>query len=127
MNKPPSPIALLVAALPLACHLVLVAAACYTWAAVGNWPSYGNPDPKNLPVNAVYTIAITATLIGVASVLVLPMAAVARVAVRRFWCKEWRVPGKRVVLLYGVGALLWIVGVLRWRTDAGGLVNWIFD
>jgi hypothetical protein len=127
MTKTHPPIATALAALPLACYALLVAAAGYTWAAVGNWPSYGNPDPKNLPVRAVYTVAATATLVGLASVILLPIAELALVSVRRLCRKEWLPHSKRVVALYGIGAVLWIVGVLRWRMDAGGLVNWIFD
>jgi hypothetical protein len=128
MNKiQSSTIATVMAALPLACYALLVAAACYTWVAVGNWPSYGNPDPSDLPVQAVYTIAITASLAGITSVLLLPIAELAFLGARRLWRKEWRSHGKRVIVLYGIGAMLWIVGVLRWRMDGGGLVNWIFD
>jgi hypothetical protein len=128
MKKAEQPIASVVAMLPLACYVLLVAAACYSWAVVGSWPSYGNPDPKNLPVRAVYTTAIIATLIGIVSVLILPIAELAFMAVRRLWRKEWRLHGTRIVVFYGIGAALWIVDVLRWRrVDASGLVNWIFD
>ncbi len=128
MDRTYHPIATVVSALPLACYILLVAAACYTWVAVGNWPSYGNPDPKNLPVRAVYIVASTATLVGVTSVILLPIAELGFVGVQRLWRKEWRPHGKRVVVLYSIGAMLWIVGVLRWRSiDASGLVNWIFD
>ena|SRR5688500_11422903 len=123
MNKAQQPIATVVALLPLACYVLLTGAACYSWTAFGNWPSYGNPDPKNLPIRAIYTIAAGATLVGIASVLLLPIAEVAFMGVRR----QWRPHGRRIFVLYGIGAVLWIVGLLRWRTDSGGLVNWIFD
>jgi len=114
--------------LPLACYVLLVAAACYSWAVVGRWPSYGTPDPKNLPVRAVHTIASIATLVGIVSVLLLPIAELVCTVVRRLWRKVGRVHDPRIVLFYGIGAVLWIVDVLRWRSiDAGGLVNWIFD
>jgi hypothetical protein len=127
MNKAQQPIATVVALLPLACYVLLVAAACYSWAAVGNWPSYGNPDPKNLPIRAIYTTAIIATLVGIVSVLLLPIAELAFMGVRQLWRKEWRPHGKRIAVFYCIGAVLWIVGFLRWRMDGGGLVNWIFD
>jgi hypothetical protein len=120
-------IATAVAVLPLTCYAVLFAAACYTWFAVGNWPSYGNPDPKNIPSRTIYLVAVVATLIGLISVLLCPIAEFAFMGVRRVWRKEWRPHGKRIVVLYGIGAVFWIVGVLRWRMDGGGLVNWIFD
>ena len=114
--------------LPLACYLLLVAAACYSWAVFGSWPSYGNPDPKNLPVRAVYIMASIATLAGIFSVLLLPIAELAFMVLRRVWRQGWRPHGARIVGFYGIGAVLWIVDVLRWRCiDAGGLVNWIFD
>jgi hypothetical protein len=127
MARTPQPIASAVAALPLVCYMLLVAAACYTWVAVGNWPTYGNPDPKNLPIRAVYTAASIATLGGIAAVILLPIAELAFVGVRGLRRKEWRPHGWRVIVLYSIGAVLWIVGVLRWRMDGGGLVNWIFD
>ena len=127
MKSAEQPVAIVAAFLPLACYLLLVAAAVYSWAVVGTWPSYGNPDPKDLPVRTVYTIAIIATLVGIASVVVLPVLELAFMAVRRAWRKQWRPHGRRIVAVYGIGALLWIVGVVRWRIDAGGLVNWIFD
>ena len=77
MNKAQKPIATIVALLPLACYVILTGAACYSWAVFGNWPSYGNPDPKNLPVRAVYTLAAVATLVGIVSVLLLPIAEIA--------------------------------------------------
>ena len=127
MNKAKRPIATTVALLPLACYLLLAGAACYSWVVFGNWPSYGNPDPKNPPVRAVYTIAAIATLVGIISILLLPIVEVAFLSVRRLWRKEWPPHGPRMFVLYGIGAVLWIVGLLRWRTDSGGLVNWIFD
>ena len=121
------PLAIAVASLPLACNAVLVAAACYCWAAVGNWPSYGRPDPKDLPLRAVYYSASIATLAGLVSVTLCPLAEMIYLCVQRVRTKQWRLHSARIFALYGIGAALWIIGVIGWVTSKGGLVNWIFD
>ncbi|MGH8020950.1 MAG: hypothetical protein ACREIA_22240 [Opitutaceae bacterium] len=127
MKNPHQPFATTIALLPLACYLVLVAAACHTWFAVGNWPSYGNPDPKNLPVREVYVVAIYATLIGLVSVLLCPIVELAFLGLQRALKKDWKPHGSLVVRTYAIGSILWVIAFLRWLMDAGGLVNWIFD
>ena len=127
MNLPNQSIARVAALVPVTCYGMLVAAACYTRVTVGNWPSYGNPDPKDLPHSFVNVAAITASLIGIASVLLLPIAELAFMALRAFWRKEWRPHGIRIVAVFAVGAVLWIAEIVRLRNGAGGLVDWIFD
>jgi len=127
MNVRKQSIARVAALVPVTCYGMLVAAACYTWVTVGNWPSYGNPDPKDLPHSFVNVAAVTATLVGIASVLLLPIAELAFMALRAFLKKEWRPHGIRVVLFFTVGAALWIADFVRFRVGGGGLVEWIFD
>ena len=126
-KAPASPLATAIALLPLGCYVVLVGAACYTWFAVGNWPTYGNPDPKNLPVRAVYTVAASATLLGLVSVALCPIAEFAVMALRRVLKKNGKPHGKRVGYSYAIGAILWVIDFVRWPMGAGGLVDWIFD
>jgi hypothetical protein len=109
--------------MPLLCYLILVAAACYTYFALGHWPSYNNPDPKNLPQPWVYTVTVSAVLLGMLMVICGPVFMV----IRNAWTKTWKVHVSRNVVLYGIGAALWVVGYFRWVLDGSGLVNWIFD
>ena len=121
------PFATFVALIPLGCYLLLVAAACYSWAVVGNWPSYGRPDPKDLPIRAVAQVASFATLVGIAAVILCPLAEMVFVGVRGLRRSNWRPHSRRIFVYYAIGAVLWIVGVIGWVTSHGGLVNWIFD
>jgi hypothetical protein len=115
-------------ALPLACFLVIVAYACSAAAVIGHWPSYNNPDPKQLPLRPLLYATDLACLTGVLSVMVLPLAyGIARaVATRRKQLFALR-PG--TLPLYFSGAALWVVDIISIRTRGPwpSLLDWFLD
>ncbi len=119
-----SPLSMAFAAFPLACYLTLLGSAVHTYFAIGHWPSYNNPDPHHL---SIYRIASLAALAGLVGVVVCPVVALLIAVVRGTREKG----STRATIVaggsYAVGAILWGLDFIGWRSSSGGLVNWIFD
>ena len=120
-----------VSVLPAICYAVLLVFACLAALQIGHWPYYAHPDPKELlSLRAVYLIASYATLLGVVSVVVLPAcyAIFRTLAQWRKW-RKWRFEKKpKGIILYSVGATLWILDfVLMFTHSRWSLMSWIFD
>ena len=113
---------------PLICYGLVLVYACYAAAVVGHWPYYAHPDPKNLPWPELVNVAMMIVLAGMASVVIVPLS----YAVYRS-VAAWRGirigPHGKVILIFCIGALLWIGDVaaefadLPWRSLAG----WVAD
>ena len=117
-----------VSILPAICYAVLFVFACCAAVQIGHWPYYAHPDPKDLPsLRTVYRAASYATLMGLVSVILLP---VGHVMFRAFaaW-RKWRIDQKtRGVALYCAGATLWIIDVVFGLTySRWSLISWVFD
>jgi hypothetical protein len=109
------------AVLPLACFVVLLATACYAAIALGHWPSYSNPDPKLLPLRGLYAAASVATIVGLVSLLGWPVFFM----VKSVWLNRSEAHAGRAALMYAIGGALWMADLNRFVT--GGLAKWIFD
>ena len=111
-------IALLVAAFPVLMILALYGYAFQAWGQLGHWPSYNNPDPKQLGWWLQHS-ALQLGFVGfpAASFLAVCIAIVGRIRSREF--PFWTV----IVTAFVSIALLVAYG----RIDPGGLVVWFWD
>ena len=117
-TEPLPMVALSMAAFPVLVILALLGYAIEAWAFLGHWPSYANPDPKQLGWWVQHS-ALQLAFMGfpVASILAICMAVFGRKRSRDF--PFWAVIVTAVVST----ALL----VTYCRTDPGGLLNWFWD
>ena len=86
---------------------------------IGHWPTYGNPDPAQLPGSLLpFDVAVTLLLIavGVGPVLLIPAVAAA-------WRQRFR------WLLVPIAAYLasWFILVALAYLDPGGFFDWFAD
>ena len=112
-------------AAPLFSYALLVLFAVYACAVVGHWPSYGDPDPKTLPIG--HTGIIWIMFIGsIASIPVYLLIFVVEFAHRRFD----RALAKPKFFLSSVeilGLAACICGILLWNFASQHLLEWIID
>lgn len=116
------------AALPISCYAIVFLYACYAAIAVGHWPHYSHPDPKDLPMAALSVIATIAMLIGVISVPLIPVGYAGFRLVAHV--KHRPVPAHaRWIGLYAVGAILWILDVVAINRGLpwASLSEWLID
>ena len=114
--------------LPLASYAALLAYACYGAVVVGHWPYYAHPDPKELPVQVLLHIATIIMLMGVLSVLLLPIVYAA-------WRLVMRLQHRPVlqdsvwVWVYVAGAIAWIIdfSALHGKMPWHSVISWILD
>src|SRR5688572_6312001 len=85
--------------LPLACYGALIAYACYAWFQIGHWPYYAHPDPKELPHRELLSIMTAVFLVGVGSVILVPVGYPVWRGVMT-WRKKPAAPHRRPVLWY---------------------------
>lgn len=87
-------------------------------AGLGSWPSYGHPDPKDLPV---------ALQPGPADLAAQLLFWVAAAAVANALLQSVSTPVRRVVVAAGVSLVLLGLGLLLVWADPGGVAEWTFD
>ncbi|MFP5247632.1 MAG: hypothetical protein ACLGH0_13150 [Thermoanaerobaculia bacterium] len=87
------------------------------WRFLGHWPSYGRPDPKDLP-----PFLLDARIETAAGYAVAVIAAVATTYATR----RWRWQRRLLVAIAGVFAL-WLATFALWYADPGGVVEWYAD
>ncbi|MEO7413889.1 MAG: hypothetical protein ABIZ81_11075 [Opitutaceae bacterium] len=117
-----------ISALPLICYAVLVGFASYAASRVGHWPHYSAPDPTELAVHPLTFFVTLTTLLGLFSVVALPIAYGAYRGIAAW--KNW--PAARVTAalwLFLLGATVWILDVAAEHTQLpwSSLTGWIFD
>jgi hypothetical protein len=114
--------------LPLACYGVLIAYACYAWFQIGHWPYYAHPDPKELPHRVLLNIATFAFLVGICSVIIVPVGYLIWRMVMA-WRKKPAPPHRRPVLWYLAGVALWVLdsvaepAAMPWTSN----ISWLLD
>jgi hypothetical protein len=116
--KPIAVIGLLLASHPL---WVIFALHCYAHHAslvIGHWPSYNNPDPKNLGFDYEHLT------VGLA-LMTLPLTGPIMIAIT-LW-GHLRKKNPPVWLILSVGAVSWTIWGFYWRYDPAGLIGWYFD
>jgi len=114
--------------LPLVCYGTLVAYACYAWVQIGHWPYYAHPDPKELPHRALLSITSAVFLLGVSSMIFVPVGYLVYrvVAAAR---KKAISPHRGPAVLYLTGAALWVLDfaaeftALPWSSN----ISWLLD
>jgi hypothetical protein len=113
-------VVLLLAWLPAALWVAFVVGAVRAWAFLGYWPSYGHPDPKDLPTE----FGPVPEWMEVAS---FPLAAAALTCFS-LYCFRQALP-KRWWLWAAVGLwpLAWLLVYELARIDPGGVLDWAFD
>lgn len=114
--------------LPIVCFGVMLAYACYGATVVGHWPYYAHPDPKELPGRMLFQAVAIVMLIGVASVVCLPVG----YTIWRCICVMRKAPPTRHrvwILWYLAGVSIWLLDYaaehrrLPWHS----VISWILD
>lgn len=85
---------------------------------LGRWPSYGQPDPKDLPARLVEDHFEPAAFALAVLILVVLGAALLRGESR---------PGRRVTFALGLASAATMLGLGLLYLDPGGLVEWWAD
>ncbi len=102
--------------------------ACYASVVVGHWPYYAHPDPKELPLSYLLSAVSWILLLGLASVILIPLGyGTCRLIAR--WRKTPFAVHRAAVGFYLAGAILWTADIsaeftrLPWKSLAG----WVID
>jgi len=114
--------------LPLACYAALLGYGCYAWFLVGHWPYYAHPDPKELPHRVLLNIVSVVFLIGLLSLVVIPVAHLLWCAVAHW--RKWPIPPqRRPYILFAAGVALWVLDFAAVFTDLPWTSNisWLLD
>ena len=96
----------------------MISFAIRAWRFMGRWPSYDQPDPKNLSV-VLQSALIDRVVAGVVLVTLSGLTLRLLTRVRSPW---YRVAVAAVVCVVGIG-----VGYLLLITDPGGVIEWVVD
>lgn len=99
--------------LPMMTFAVPIVFAAVAFVRVGNWPYYSHPDPKDLRLPVLHVAALLCYPIALFSFLARGLAAV-------IWLVGFR---KRDLLVFLIGAVLWLVGL----PIVGPLLGWLGD
>lgn len=104
---------------PAALWLAFMAFAVRACNVLGYWPSYGRPDPKNLPDSVLSMEWVDTSL----ALSFLALAAfLGLLGLRRFVPKHWWLLAASCVWL-----LAWGTSFALFRADPWGVVAWVFD
>lgn len=101
---------------PLALWVAMVSEAIRAWLYMGRWPSYGNPDPKTLPLPFNNAIELCVGLFIVVSGTTVALWSTRRL---RLW-------GRILLACSGV-IVLWLIAFTLMRIDPGGVAEWYLD
>ena len=114
--------------LPLLGYAVLLGYAGYATVVIGHWPYYAHPDPKDLPGPTLLRIVSGAMAVSLAMVVALPIGYAIRRAVAA-WKKQSLAPHPAPLLIYGAGALVWILDLAAEFTPLpwSSLTSWMLD
>ncbi len=99
--------------MPLVAFFVVMLFASVAWRTVGHWPYYSHPDPKDLGLPFLHTLALFAIPIGLLSAFI---GTIGLIGAHEWW-RQWHIG-------------IFIVGVLLWASNmgqAGHLLNWLLD
>lgn len=108
--------------LQLGSYVYIIVYATIAMLLIGHWPSYNNPDPKNLPTVFLNHIADLLVFMSLLSVLVYPI--ILLVAAKKDFLKKWH------FWVYLSGIAIWTLDMLYFHVMnpyQGGLLSWIFD
>lgn len=114
--------------LPLFCYGALVAYAGYAWSQLGHWPHYAYPDPKELPHRFLLNITTAIFLIGVLSMVSIPLGYLVWRGVTAAR-KKPASPHRGAVMTYLAGATVWVLDfaaeftALPWTSN----ISWLLD
>ena len=111
-------ITLLVAAFPLMLVCALFGFVFKAAGHVGHFPSYGNPDPKQLP----WDVELAALRAGWMGVPLVSLAAICLAIQGRLHSREF--PLRPVIV---IAVLSFVAFALYSRLDPGGMVAWLWD
>jgi hypothetical protein len=111
---------LLPAWLPMAYWIFCLVAATRVWLWQGTWPSYGHPDPKDLPQHFGPVPEWLECVVPLASFVAL--IAISILAMRWMLPRRWWLWAS--VLTW---ALAWVVTYGIMLADLGGAVEWFSD
>lgn len=113
--------------IPLACYAVLVAYACFAAAIVGHWPYYSEPDPKNLPLQPLYSIVAYTSLAGVLSIFIVPAIYAGHCLVAKWRRVDLNAKMRRPVTIYCLGAVAWLADLGLTAAGRQTLISWLID
>lgn len=109
-------------AYPLLWLCMLYGLGIYAWLRLGHWPSYGNPDPKDMDdfvsVQIITILFASLALFGWPIMMVAAALALASERVFRLRRHGWGF----LIAAIGVGLTWWQIAC-----DPAGLSNWMMD
>jgi hypothetical protein len=106
-------------ALPISFVAVLYTSAARAAVYLGHWPSYGNPDPKDLPEH--FSPPEILELIVPALILCLLTTAVAAFIAR------YVSPSLRLLIAWSIAVSCWLLSFALIFADPLGVVEWMMD
>ena len=114
--------------LPLACYVVLIGYACYSWSQTGHWPYYAHPDPQELPHGWLLPLTSIVLLVGLISLVVIPAGYVVGRAIAAGKGRSMSLH-RHTVMLYLAGATLWVLDLAAEFTAApwSSTISWLLD
>ena len=112
--------------LPFLAHVALFGYAIYVANLVGHWPTYGNPDPSDVPWKFLSAVFAVSTVGSYFLILILPLIFLTchLISHHRSKSHDWlRLPWAA----YLAGTVVWGIDFYILHHGSGSLANWILD